>query len=324
MAYDGTDNFSQWDVTRPAGTEIGDVLGIALQEVKRITQAVVELEHNSDGTHQNGSIIQAYLADAAVGTDQLADGAVTAAKLATGIVSGSIIADGAVGTTQIEDAAVTTAKIANLAIGTALIAGAAVTPAKMGGATANQILVGQTGGAWNAVTLSGGATIDNTGVLTIVNPIAVDVAILQDIKADGTDGGTFTSGALQTRDLNSLNDPASFVALSGNKFTIPVGKYIIWAEVPAYLVGDHQAVLYDETNAVIKFSGSSSSNASTDLHTSRSVITGYLDLSSAGAPTQFSIKHQCSTTEATDGFGKHSSFTVAQEVYTQVMLFKVA
>lgn len=324
MAYDGTDNFSQWDVTRPANTEQGNVLGVAIQEVKRVVQAVVELEHNSDGSHQAGSIVQSYIANDAVGTDQIADGAVTADKLAANIVDSGSLADGAVGTTQLADDAVTNAKLAANAVETTSIANSAVTPTKLGGATANgQILVGQVAGGWNAVTMTGDATISETGVVSLASVLAIDVAIIQDIKNNGVDGGTFTSGSFVTRDLNSLSDPGSLISLSANKFSIPPGQYIIWAEVPAYVTGDHQAILYNETASFLALSGSSSSNASTDLIASRSIITGFMDLSTSTDPTQFSIKHQCTTTEASDGFGKASSFSGATEVYTQVMVIKV-
>lgn len=326
MAYDGTNNFSQWDVTRPAGTELGDILAIAIQEVKRVTQTVVENEHNSDGSHKTGFIVSGYLAAGSVATAAIADGAVTAAKLAANIVNSSALADGAVGTNQLADGAVSTAKIAVNAVGNSQIANSAVTSGKLGGGVTGGFLIGQAGGGFLQFALSGALSVDPTsGVVTLTTPISTDIAVIQDIKADGTDGGTFTSGALRLRDLNSLNDPAGFVvALSGNKFTLPIGKYVLWAEVPAYVTGDHQAIVYDETNSVIKLSGSSCSNGNLAPLTSRSVIMGYLDYSMASSDTQLDIQHQCDTTEATDGFGKASSFTVANEVYTQIMIIKIA
>lgn len=325
MAYDGTNNFSQWDVTRPANTEIGDVLGIAIQEVKRVTQAVVELEHNSDGTHQAGAIISSYIADGAVGTDQIADGAVTAAKLGTGITGSDVLADGTVGTAQIAAAAITTSLLATGAVTTAKIAANAVTAGQLGGATAGQIPIGQSSGGFLFLALSGALTVaPTTGVVTLTNPISLEIAVLQEIQADGVDGGTFTSGSLVRRNLNSSADPGSIISLSANKFTLQPGKYIIWAEAPAYVTGDHQALLYNETDSAIQFSGGSCSNGNTNPQTSKSTVTGLIDLSTATGGTQFSIQHQCSVTEATDGLGKHSSFTVANEVYTQVLIIKIA
>lgn len=326
MPYSGTNNFSQWDTSKPAGTEEGNVLAPAVQEVKRVTQAVVEKEHNSDGTHTTGAIVTGYIADAAISTVKIADGAVTSGKLAAGVIGTTAITDGSVTTAKIATGAVTATQIAANAVGTAQLASSSVTVAQMGGATsAGQVLIGQAGGGFLQLVLSGALSVNaTTGAVTLNNPISIDIAIIQDIKSPATDGGTFTAGSLVVRDLNSISDPSALVTISANKFMLPIGKYIIWAEAPAYVTGDHQAIIYDETNAIIKLNGSSCSNGNSDPTTTRSTITGFIDLSAASTPTQFSVQHQCSVTQATNGLGKASSFTVAQEVYTQVMVIKIA
>lgn len=326
MAYDGTNNFSEWDVSKPGLTELGNILGIAIQEAKRVTQAVVTKEHGSDGTHAAGVIVTGYIADDAVTTAKIVDGAVTSAKLAAGAVGTGQIGAGSITSTQLAADSVTATQIAAGAVGTSEIAASAVTVAKMGGATSGVFLIGQAGGGFLQLALSGAISVNaTTGVVSLANSNAVSIATIQDLKADGTAGGTFTSGSLVRRDLNSLNDPSALlVSLSANIFTLPFGgKYMFWAEVPAYVTGDHQAVLYDETNAAVKLPGSNCSNGNSSPDTSRSVIMGYIDLSTATANVSYSIKHQCSVTEASDGLGKASSFTVTSEVYTQAMLIKI-
>ncbi|MDO3651319.1 hypothetical protein, partial [Nocardia mangyaensis] len=68
--------------------------------------------------------------------------------------------------------------------------------------------------------------------------ISQPVAFVKDVKASGTDGGTFTSGAWQTRDLTQLSGDiaAVGVTLSSNQFTLPAGKYVIEAKAHSYNV----------------------------------------------------------------------------------------
>ena len=45
-------------------------------------------------------------------------------------------------------------------------------------------------------------------------------AIIADVKASNADGGTFTSGAWRTRDLNTeITDPDGIVSIYSNQFT---------------------------------------------------------------------------------------------------------
>ena len=62
---------------------------------------------------------------------------------------------------------------------------------------------------------------------------------LQDQKTSGTEGGNFTSGAWNTRTLNTEVTDTIGSTLSSNQFTLPAGTYYIEASAPAYSVGRH-------------------------------------------------------------------------------------
>jgi hypothetical protein len=120
---------------------------------------------------------------------------------------------------------------------------------------------------------------------------------IRDEKADGTQGGTFTSGAARTRVLTTIvTDETGDVTLSSNQFTLPAGTYRIWAQAPCYRV----------TNGAV--------------HT-HSFITGQFTITAAKT---FEIQHICFATRATDGFGNTTSATGDPEIYTQVQLTKIA
>ena len=63
--------------------------------------------------------------------------------------------------------------------------------------------------------------------------------LLEDQKATGTNGGTPTANAWNTRDLNTeVTDTGGNCTLSANRFTLAEGTYEIIARAPAYRCAD--------------------------------------------------------------------------------------
>lgn len=146
-------------------------------------------------------------------------------------------------------------------------------------------------------------------------------ALLRDEKTAGTDGGTFTSGAWRTRDLNTeMFDTGGIVLLSSNQFTLGAGTYFIQARAPAYCVTFHKAKLYNATDASDVLIGTVCENNVNSSRFGVSVVTGRFTIAGTKA---FEIRHQCSVTEAADGFGRAGGFSVV-EVYTEVEIWRQA
>ena len=141
-----------------------------------------------------------------------------------------------------------------------------------------------------------------------------------DQKASGTPGGTFTSGAWQTRTLNTSLYPTAvpwFISLTSNQFTLAPGTYYIDARCPHYSVRQNKAKLRNIT-------------AGTDT------IIGHNDYSIVGSGgsafitgtftilvnTTFEIQHRCTYSRGTDGFGTAASYGV-NEIFTVVELWKI-
>jgi hypothetical protein len=109
----------------------------------------------------------------AVNTNVIRDDAITSAKIANGTITSSDLSSTggseAVATANIQDSAVTSAKIANGTITDADInASAGIAFSKLASLSTGQIIVGN-GGTPTAATLSGDATINASGSLTIAN-----------------------------------------------------------------------------------------------------------------------------------------------------------
>lgn len=165
---------------------------------------------------------------------------------------------------------------------------------------------------------------DGSGVVRIIdvqtspgNSRAPDV-IVEDQKASGTDGGTFTSGADRTRDLNTLvRNAASIASLASSKVTLPRGNWYIEFEAPAFGVDAHQAILYNVTGTAELARGSSeySNNGTTVTTTSRG--SAFVTLA---ANSDLEIRHRCTSTKASQGLGRAGSF--GTEVYSRLKAWR--
>lgn len=191
-------------------------------------------------------------------------------------------------------------------------------------ATTTSTEIGYVNGVTSAIqTQLDGKLSSSAGQVTTTN---IEVSVwggeyikLSDAKTSGTDGGTFTSGAWQTRTLTTENsDTGSNCTLSSNQFTLDAGTYEIHATVPGYRVDGHKSRLYNISDTAIEIVGSAMRSSGTG-GTTTSIISGKFTIASSKT---FEIQHRCETTQATDGFGYAVGFT--SEVYTIVVLRKVA
>lgn len=145
--------------------------------------------------------------------------------------------------------------------------------------------------------------------------------IIQDQKAAGTAGGTFTSGADRTRTLNTLvHNANSLATLSSNQFTLPAGTYYIEWSAPSASVGANQSFLQNVTAGTVSIRGTSEYTAAgADYATTRSFGCGIVTNAS---PVTYEIRHRCTSTQSSNGFGFAANF--GTEIYTEVKIWKIA
>ena len=154
-------------------------------------------------------------------------------------------------------------------------------------------------------------------------------AIISDTKASNVNGGTFSSGAWRTRDLNTENaDPDNIVSISSNQFTLQAGSYLIKFQSTGYHVHRHITRLRDITNSANKGYGimaySNISNATSNISP------GIARVTISGA-TVYEIQHACQTDKTTNGMGSNTYIndsgsytdnTDSNSIYTIVEIYK--
>ena len=160
------------------------------------------------------------------------------------------------------------------------------------------------------------------GVPSWATPAApsTQTAVFHDQKAQYTGGGTFTSGAYRTRDLNTTQfNNITSCSLSSNQISLPAGTYEILGTACAFEVNRHQARLYNITDSSVTILGMSNfARPSADSQSGIATIQGTFTI--AGTKT-FEFQHICQTTKSGEGFGLQAEFNA--EVYVQLTITKV-
>jgi len=190
------------------------------------------------------------------------------------------------------------------------------------------IYVGDTLNAGELVTLANLVATYENNYGSFINTSFTGAAIISDVKATGTNGGTFTSGSWQTRTLNTLESYGpSFVTLSSNQFTLIPGTYQLSGYAPAKNVGNHQCQIYNITNSTIAIIGRSVYSTDTSGimkgigggSSTNSEFSGIITISSNKI---YELRHRSSATQTNTGFGTASGFTT--ETYSVLNILKLA
>lgn len=163
-------------------------------------------------------------------------------------------------------------------------------------------------------------TSNGAGAAPTFQSAGGNVVVVVDEKSANTAGGTFTSGAWQTRVLNTLRvNDGTIASISSNQVTLPAGTYECWISAPAWKVKRHMIRLQDTTAASTIITGSSEAAFDTDSVQTRSFLYHKFTISESSA---LEIQHRCEATRSSDGFGLPANFAVV-ETYTIAMFRKV-
>ena len=168
-----------------------------------------------------------------------------------------------------------------------------------------------------------GATIGGTTPgKAIFNAVDVQFLHVQDQKPAGTPGGAFANGAWRTRTLNTVVwNTITGTSLASNTITLPPGTYHVKASASAYYVDQNKAQLYNITDNVVLLDGTSefSGNNPGETAQGRSCINGRITLP---ASKDIIIRHRCSKSNNSNGFGVASSFST--EVFSEIEIWRVS
>jgi len=150
---------------------------------------------------------------------------------------------------------------------------------------------------------------------------------VRDEKAQNTAGGTFTSGAWRTRDLNTVKtNTITGASLATNQITLPAGTYWIESVAPAHSyngneISNHQTRWRNITAGTTELTGRNAvayANVTTVDAQTDSTLKGSFTITGS---TVYELQHICTATSPTDGFGNAGNF--GTEVYSEIVIWKV-
>lgn len=154
---------------------------------------------------------------------------------------------------------------------------------------------------------------------------SVQRAVIADVKTEDTDGGGSSANAWTTRDLNTeISDPDGIVTISSNRFSLGAGTYDIASIETTLRAGT------SNTNARIRLYNHTDS---TEVERSPNIFmvanTGdILNLNhvkfTIAATKEFVVQYYSTVARATDGLGFALDTTGETEMYTRVVIDKVA
>jgi hypothetical protein len=225
--------------------------------------------------------------------------------------------DNSVTTSKLGDNSVTLAKMAGGTDGNLITYDASGDPAHVATGSATHILTSNGAGAAPTFQApAAGGKFDS-------------YAVICDQKTAGSNGGAFTSGSWQTRELNTeITDIDGIVSISSNEFVLSTGSYLLKWSAPACQVNMHQTRLYDVTGTASIISGSSENAEATmagypavDNKVATKSI-GFARVTvGAGVTNNYKIEHRCSSTRADHGLGVGGNFGELER-FTMVEIYK--
>jgi hypothetical protein len=148
----------------------------------------------------------------------------------------------------------------------------------------------------------------------------IKIAIIQDQKANNTDGGGSSANTWNTRALNTeVYDPSALVTISSNKFTPIAGTYRLKAAAPGYKCGPNRLRLYNVTGAAVVDQGVNAHSSTADVTQTLAVLE---TIFVPNGTDEYRIDHYTVSAQATNGLGNAVN-TGDVERYCTVTLEKI-
>jgi len=174
------------------------------------------------------------------------------------------------------------------------------------------------GGSGDTVSLGSGATTSGFGGI-----FESQLLHVRDEKSSGTQGGTGTATAFNTRDLNTIKtNEITGASLSSNQITLPSGTYYAIAHAVTRRANENKVRLRNITDSSTTLVGFSERSASGDVTTTQGFVSGRFTIA---AEKVFELQHYFTDIDGGSSEVKGQATASGEvEVYVDLQIWKVA
>ena len=149
-----------------------------------------------------------------------------------------------------------------------------------------------------------------------------DVAIFCESQASGTAGGATSTGSFIKRTLNTtiVNNITS-CTLTSSVVSLPAGTYLMYATAPFYQCNETKIRLQNTTAATTIALGQ---NVYPDGATACSVTSNVFAATTLSVTSNIELQYRATTARATAGLGNAVNFASVNEIYSQLVIIRIA
>ena len=145
------------------------------------------------------------------------------------------------------------------------------------------------------------------------------IAIFNETQANGTDGGTATSGSFIKRTLNTtVTNGITGCSIAASVITLPAGTYTVQAYAPFIQVNGAQLKLRNTTDSTDAIVGTS-----VKINTTAGGLPQLMGAFTIAGNKNFELQYRVNATKTTDGLGGAEFFGVG-EIFASIIITKTA
>jgi hypothetical protein len=144
-------------------------------------------------------------------------------------------------------------------------------------------------------------------------------AVFNETQANGTDGGTATSGSFIKRVLNTtVTNGITGCSIASSVITLPAGTYLVQAYAPFIQTNGAQLKLRNTTDSTDAIVGTAQK-----INTSASGMPELTGVFTIAGSKNFELQYRVNATKTIDGLGGAEFFGVG-EIYSSITITKTA
>jgi hypothetical protein len=166
-----------------------------------------------------------------------------------------------------------------------------------------------------------GAVLEASQLNSVLDNFA-DIAIFNETQASGTAGGATVTGSFIKRTLNTtVVNNITGCSIASSVVTLPAGTFLMYASGPFYQCGEVKIRLQNTTAATTIGFGT---NCYPDPSVACSTVSNVMTATTLSVSSTMELQYRATSARSTVGLGNNNSFGGNSEIYSQLVIVRIA